>query len=201
MNKETYQTITKPSTGFFKDKGSKFIAYAKPVKSINEITEHLEYIKKEHHSARHHCWAYRIGFRGEEYRMQDDGEPINSAGKPILGQIDAFSLTQILIVVVRYFGGTLLGVGGLIQAYKQASKDALKSANIKTQHIPYPIHILCAYEHYPHIMNILSGNNCTIYNEEYNNTRCKIDCEVDKPTLILLEREKNLYTSLKIKLS
>src|SRR5690554_4361278 len=150
MQTETYQTITKPSKGLFKDKGSKFIAYAQPVSSINEITEHLERIKKEHHSARHHCWAYRIGFRGEEHRVQDDGEPVNSAGKPILGQIDAFSLTQVLIVVVRYFGGTLLGVGGLIQAYKQASKDALESAHIKTQHIPYPIHISCAYEHYPH---------------------------------------------------
>ncbi|MDA3881849.1 MAG: YigZ family protein [Bacteroidales bacterium] len=201
MQTETFQTITKPSTGLFKDKGSKFIAYAQPVGSIDEITKHIERIKKEHHSARHYCWAYRIGFRGEEYRVQDDGEPVNSAGKPILGQIDAFSLTQVLIVVVRYFGGTLLGVGGLIQAYKQASKDALDSANISTQHIPYPITISCTYEHYPHLMNILSGNNCTISNEEYNNTRCKIDCEVDKTTLTLLEREKNLYTSLKIKLS
>jgi len=127
---DLYKTIGSPSEGLFKDKGSKFIAYAYPVYTEDEIREHLSWIKKEHFAARHHCYAWRLGAEKEQFRANDDGEPSSTAGKPILGQIQSFDLTNILIVVVRYFGGTLLGVSGLINAYRTAAKDAIKNSTI-----------------------------------------------------------------------
>ncbi len=127
---DTYLTIAQPCEGLFKDKGSKFIAYAYPVTSEEEIKKYLTNLRKEHFSARHHCYAFRLGADKQAFRANDDGEPKYSAGKPILGQIQSKDLTNILIVVVRYFGGTLLGVSGLINAYKQAAADALEHAVI-----------------------------------------------------------------------
>lgn len=127
---DTYKTISNPSEGLFKDKGSKFIAYAYPVASEDQIREIVQSIKKEHHSARHHCYAWRLGYEKLLFRANDDGEPSSTAGKPILGQIQSFDLTNILIVVVRYFGGTLLGVSGLINAYRNAALDAINQAEI-----------------------------------------------------------------------
>lgn len=127
---DAFRTIEKPSEGLFKDKGSKFIAYAFPVSSEEEIKEIVLSIRKEHHSARHHCYAWRLGADKLQFRMNDDGEPSSTAGKPILGQIQSFDLTNILIVVVRYFGGTLLGVSGLINAYRNAAYDAINQAII-----------------------------------------------------------------------
>jgi uncharacterized YigZ family protein len=125
---DTYKTISKPSEGLFKDKNSKFISYVYPVSSEDEIREIIQTLKKKHHSARHHCYAWRLGNEKLLFRSNDDGEPSSSAGKPILGQIQSFDLTNILIVVVRYFGGTLLGVSGLINAYKNAALDAINQA-------------------------------------------------------------------------
>lgn len=127
---DTYKTISKPSEGLFKDKGSKFISYAFPVTSEDEIREIIQFIKKEHHSARHHCYAWRLGHEKLLFRANDDGEPSSTAGKPILGQIQSFDLTNILIIVVRYFGGTLLGVSGLINAYRNAALDVINRAEI-----------------------------------------------------------------------
>jgi len=127
---DTFKTIEKPSEGLFKDKGSRFISYAFPVNSEEEIREIVQSIKKEHHSARHHCYAWRLGAEKSLFRANDDGEPSSTAGKPILGQIQTFDLTNILIVVVRYFGGTLLGVSGLINAYRNAALDAVNQAVI-----------------------------------------------------------------------
>ncbi|MBL7883318.1 MAG: YigZ family protein [Bacteroidia bacterium] len=127
---DTYLTIEKASEGLFKDKGSKFIAYAFPVSSEESIKQHLLELRKQHPSANHHCYAYRLGANKQAYRANDDGEPSNTAGKPILGQIQSKDLTDILIVVVRYFGGTLLGVSGLINAYKLAAIDAIQQAQI-----------------------------------------------------------------------
>ncbi len=127
---DTYKTIEKPSEGLFKDKGSKFISFAFTVNSEDEIREIVQSIKKEHHSARHHCYAWRLGAEKLLFRANDDGEPSSTAGKPILGQIQSFDLTNILIVVVRYFGGTLLGVSGLINAYRNAALDAIIRAEI-----------------------------------------------------------------------
>ena len=127
---DTFKTIEKPSEGLFKEKGSRFISYAFQVNSEEEVREIVQSIKKEHHSARHHCYAWRIGAEKLLFRVNDDGEPPSTAGKPILGQIQSFDLTNILIVVVRYFGGTLLGVPGLINAYRNAALDAINQAVI-----------------------------------------------------------------------
>ncbi|MEZ4987793.1 MAG: YigZ family protein [Saprospiraceae bacterium] len=120
-----YRTIAAPATGEFKDRGSKFIAYAFPVSAAEEVAECLLQVKKEHPKARHHCYAYRLGLDQYNYRANDDGEPSGTAGRPILGQIDSHGVTNTLVVVVRYFGGTLLGASGLIQAYKLSAADAL----------------------------------------------------------------------------
>jgi uncharacterized YigZ family protein len=127
---DSYFSIEAPSEGIFKDRGSKFIAFAFPVKSEQEIKEILNRLKKEHQGANHHCYAWRLGADKQNYRANDDGEPNNSAGKPILGQLLSKDLTNVLVVVVRYFGGTLLGVSGLINAYKNAAADALNKSRI-----------------------------------------------------------------------
>ncbi len=128
--KDSYNTIKHASEGFFKDRGSKFFSYAYPYTSEQELKAKIEELKKEHHTARHHCYAYRFKQDYSVYRVNDDGEPTNAAGKPILGQIDAKGLTNIAVVVVRYFGGTKLGVGGMMNAYKTAALEALNNAEI-----------------------------------------------------------------------
>ena len=124
--KEFYQTIQQPALAEYKDRGSRFLAYAYPVATVDDFKERLQELKKEHPKAVHHCFAYRLGLDGNNFRSSDDGEPSGTAGKPILGQIDSKGLTNVLIVVVRYFGGTLLGVPGLINAYKTAASMALQ---------------------------------------------------------------------------
>lgn len=167
MQEDTYKTISSPSTGLFKEKGSKFIAYAYPVSSEDEIKEKIDDLKKEHFGARHHCWAYKLGIKGEQYRANDDGEPSNSAGKPILGQLDSFEVTNTLIVVVRYFGGTLLGVGGLIQAYRESAKDALLNAYIINKTKEFEVAVSCNYEVVDKIMSCIKQHNCNITNQTF----------------------------------
>lgn len=125
---DTYKSIAAPSEGLFKDQGSRFLAFAYPVESEEEVRQLLEKARKEYHDARHHCVAYRIGLKGEVWRASDDGEPTGSAGRPILGQIDSAGLSDVAVVVVRYFGGIKLGIPGLIRAYKSATKEALDRA-------------------------------------------------------------------------
>ena len=127
---DSYKGIAAASEGLYKDKGSRFIAYAYPVSSEQEIKPLVDALKAEHHAARHHCFAYRIGAGGTTYRSSDDGEPSGTAGRPILGAIDSAGLSDVLVVVVRYFGGILLGVPGLIQAYREAAADALAKAAV-----------------------------------------------------------------------
>lgn len=125
---DTYTSVQSPCEGLFKDKGSRFIAYLYPVTAEEQVKPLVDAIKKEHHAARHHCFAYRIGHDGAVFRANDDGEPSGTAGRPILGAIDSASLSDVLVVVVRYFGGILLGVPGLINAYREATKDAIANA-------------------------------------------------------------------------
>ena len=131
---DTYQSIKAKSSGFFKDRGSKFYAFAFPVHSEDEVKMHQDELRKEFHDARHHVYAFVLGPDGKEFRASDDGEPANSSGAPVLGQIRSFGLTNILVVVVRYFGGTKLGVPGLINAYKTAAYEALNDAEIETHY-------------------------------------------------------------------
>src|SRR6185295_8222530 len=130
MTPDYYSTIEKSSTAEFKDRGSRFIAFAFPIANVNEFKEKLCDVKKQHPKATHHCFAYRLGADRITYRVSDDGEPSGTAGRPILGQIDSNQLTDVLIIVVRYFGGTLLGVGGLINAYKTAASFALQAGQV-----------------------------------------------------------------------
>lgn len=130
MDSDTYKTISSPSEGLFKEKGSRFIAFAYPVSDQEEIKPIIDTLRKEHHEARHHCFAYMLGQERVNWRANDDGEPSGTAGRPILGQINSYGLTNILIVVTRYFGGTLLGVSGLINAYKSAAESAIQGAEI-----------------------------------------------------------------------
>ena len=127
---DKYKSIAGPSQGLFKDNGSRFIAFAYPVESVEEVKHLVDALKKEYHDARHHCFAYRIGHKADVFRANDDGEPSGSAGRPILGQIDSAGLSDILVVVVRYFGGIKLGIPGLIRAYKTSTSDALASATV-----------------------------------------------------------------------
>jgi len=127
---DTYKTIKNTSEGLYKDKGSKFIAKAFPVKTEEEIKDIIQQLRKEYYDARHHCYAYRLGADKKKFRANDDGEPSSSAGKPILGQLQSFDLTNLVIVVIRYFGGTKLGVAGLINAYRTAAMEAINENEI-----------------------------------------------------------------------
>ena len=128
--RDTYLSIAAPSEGLFKDNGSRFIALAFPVETEDEVKGIVDMLKKRYHDARHHCYAYRLGLDGDRFRANDDGEPSSSAGRPILGQIDSAGLSDVLVVVVRYFGGIKLGIPGLIRAYKTSTADALSQARV-----------------------------------------------------------------------
>ena len=129
--RDTYRSIAAPAEGLFKDNGSRFIARAYPVETEEEVKQIVGGLKKEYHDARHHCYAYRLGYLGDRFRANDDGEPSGSAGRPILGQIDAAGLSDVLVVVIRYFGGIKLGIPGLIRAYKTSTADALAQASVR----------------------------------------------------------------------
>ncbi len=164
---DTYKTITAESTGEFKDRGSKFIAYAFPAYSEEEWQEHLEQVKKLHNKARHHCYAYRIGMDKNNFRANDDGEPSGTAGRPILGQIDSFGLTNVFIVVVRYFGGTKLGTSGLINAYKLSTIDALEQANIIEKTLEDIFQFTFDYSLMSDVMNAIKKNDVEIVEQDF----------------------------------
>lgn len=152
---DTYLTLNKPAEGAFRDKGSRFLAFGYPVKNETDIRDILASVRKKYHDARHHCYAYRLGSTGEVFRMNDDGEPSGTAGKPIYGQLLSTGLTQVLVVVVRYFGGTLLGTGGLIQAYRSATADMLGHAEKVTRHVEKRLRITFPYESMNAVMKVL----------------------------------------------
>ena len=165
-DKTTYYTIEKPSMAEFKERGSKFIAYAYPIDSVDEFKKILQNLKKEHPKAVHHCFAYRIGIDGNNFRVSDAGEPSGTAGRPILGQIDSKEITNTAIVVVRYFGGTLLGVPGLINAYKTASTLALQVVPFIQKQIEIKYTINFNYTQINEIMMVMKQYNCTVINQE-----------------------------------
>jgi uncharacterized YigZ family protein len=174
---DTYKTIRQPSEGLFKDKGSRFIAKAYPVESVEEVKGILASLRKEYHDARHHCYAYRIGPGDAVYRANDDGEPANTAGKPILGQIRSHGLTNILIVVIRYFGGILLGVGGLINAYRSAAGESLGQAVIIEKTFNRLISIQFPYVAMNEVMRIIRDSKAEIAGQEFTG-RCTMQVQV-----------------------
>lgn len=161
----SFKTIQEPATGSYKEKGSKFLAFAYPVRSEAEIRERLEALKKKYFDARHHCFAYMLGPDKQKFRAFDDGEPNHSAGDPILGQIRSHELTNVLIVVVRYFGGVKLGVGGLIGAYRAAAVDALASATIIEEEVSEILEIGYEYSAVSEVMRLIKGNELKVLSQ------------------------------------
>lgn len=176
-NTDTYYTIEKATEGYFKEKGSKFYSYAFPVFSEEDVKERMSELKKKFFDAGHHCYAFRIGADHNFYRFSDDGEPSSTAGKPIYGQIQSKELTNILIVVIRYFGGTKLGVGGLISAYRQGAVEALESANILKKHVAKHYSISFNYELMNDVMRILKDEKIEPSKQDFHAT-CKIDFSI-----------------------
>jgi uncharacterized YigZ family protein len=159
MNSDTYKTILSSSPGIYKEKGSRFVSVAMPVTEQEQIKSIIDKIRKEHHDARHHCYAYMLGYERLIWRVNDDGEPSGTAGRPILGQINSQALTNIIIVVSRYFGGTLLGVSGLINAYKSAAYSALENARIIEKTVNEYYRITFPFSSLNDVMKILKEEN------------------------------------------
>lgn len=182
MEQEFYNTIVKSATAEFKDRGSRFIAHAFPLKNTDEFKERLNELKKEHPKATHHCFAYRIGLDGNTFRVSDAGEPSGTAGRPILGQIDSKELTNVLVVVVRYFGGTLLGVPGLINAYKTATALVLQVIPVVQQVVEEEFYLQFDYTQMNEIMTIVKQCNCRITEQELQ-LFCKMGIAIPKNRL------------------
>ncbi|TSJ48193.1 IMPACT family protein [Fluviicola chungangensis] len=191
MSESKFKTISELSEGFYKEKGSKFLAFAIPCKTEDEIKEHIQRLRKEHYQAVHVCSAFRLGSDKKKYRASDDGEPSNSAGAPILGQIQSFDLTNILIAVVRYYGGINLGVGGLINAYRTASKDALENAQIIEQEDEILITLQYDYSEMPQVMSVLKNSPAKIIEQDFQ-LSCKLSIQVPVSEMNLLEQFSEL---------
>ncbi len=191
---DVYKTISVPSKeAVFKEKGSKFLAYAYPLSNQDEVEELLQMQKKAHNKARHWCYAWQTGLENPVYRYHDDGEPNNSAGKPIYGQIQSFELTNVLIVVVRYFGGTKLGVGGLVNAYKTAAKLACENAKIVKRTLKEKLSLQFEYADMDKVMRIIKENKLVIL-EQKMDVDCRIQISVRKNDA---DRVRKLFENLR----
>jgi uncharacterized YigZ family protein len=191
MSVFTFRTITAVSTGLYKDRGSRFLSFACPVDNVDQIREHLTALKKEYYDARHHCFAWMLGPERTEFRAFDDGEPNHSAGDPILGQIRSAGLTNILIVVVRYFGGTKLGVGGLIKAYKSAAADALAHAPVAEIEVVVPLLVRFQYSALPEVMRLVHDFNMKVAEQDFTEA-CVMNLTVE------LRRKENVLEKLNL---
>jgi len=174
---DTYKTISTPSEGLFKDRGSKFIAYAYPLRDEAEVKERIAVVKAEHPKARHHCWAYRLTPDRSVLRINDDGEPSGTAGRPILNALLSADVTNVLLVVVRYFGGTLLGVPGLINAYKSAAQDALAAAEVVELTVNDVYRVTVAYEQLNDVMRIVKAEDLSVVKQDFDN-QCTVELEI-----------------------
>lgn len=192
---DSYLTIAKNSESLYKEKGSKFIGLAFPVRSEEQVKEKLEEVKKTYYDARHHCYAYMLGADGAQYRANDDGEPNHSAGDPILGQIRSKELTNTLVVVVRYFGGTKLGVSGLINAYKTSAADALDQNKIVEKLITHSVSFIFPYEEMNEVMKLVSDFEMEITNQEFE-MECKMNTEIIVSRVEEFEKKATLLRNL-----
>ena len=179
MFDDTYHSIAAPSKGLYKDKGSKFIALAYPVKTEEEVKIKLAEVRREYHDARHHCYAYVLGFDKSAHRYNDDGEPSGTAGRPIFGQLQSKDLTNVLMIVVRYFGGTKLGVSGLIAAYKTASQDALEAADILSLTVNDVYELSFEYPLMNKVMRVVKDDDLKIVDQDFQ-ISCKLSFQVRK---------------------
>lgn len=184
--KDTYKTLAKPSEEIlYKEKNSKFFGYAFPVTNEDEIKNHLETLRKQHHGAVHFCYAFQLGTDKIQYRANDDGEPSNSAGMPIYGQIQSFGVTNVLVVVVRFFGGVKLGVGGLISAYRTSAQMALENAEIVEKTIDIFFKIDFDYKNMNKVMRIIKEKNLSIISQNMNES-CEITIATRKKNAELI---------------
>ena len=167
--RDSYKSIPAPAEGLFKDNGSRFISFAFPVETEEEVKDIVGDLKKKYHDARHHCYAYRLGYRGDRFRANDDGEPSSSAGRPILGQIDSRGLSDVLVVVVRYFGGIKLGIPGLIRAYKTSSAEALDNAGAVEKIAGKWFRISFGYQDMNHVMKVLKDMDLKQRDQDFGN--------------------------------
>lgn len=165
MQEDSYQSILQRAEGIYKEKGSKFLSFAIPVCSVDDAKMVLQSFRANYHDARHICYAYVIGYPNSVVRSSDDGEPSGTAGKPILAQIQAKQLSDVMVVVVRYFGGVLLGTGGLVVAYREATVDALNNTTVYTKIVEQALTIQCAYPQLNEVMKIIKDNNLTIISQ------------------------------------
>jgi uncharacterized YigZ family protein len=185
---DTFKTIAAPAQGLYKEKGSKFIAYAFPVSNEQQIRDIVNNLKKEHHSARHHCFAWRIGYDHKLFRVGDDGEPSGTAGRPIFGQIRQYELTDILVIVVRYFGGILLGTSGLTNAYKQAAAEVLANAVTVEKIVESAIEVSFDHIAMNEFMSVLKEFQLGI-KESHFDLKCKVRISIRKDlTEIVMEK-------------
>ena len=189
MSEDTYKTIVAPSEGIYTEKRSKFIAMAFPVRTVDEIKVHLEACQKKYYDARHVCYAYMLGPQRKDFRANDNGEPSGTAGKPILGQINSNELTDILIVVVRYFGGIKLGTSGLIQAYKAAAAEAIAAAEFVERTVDDVVSFLFEYPFMNDVMRVVKEMNPEIVQQAYD-----MDCSMT------LRIRRSLMPALKARL-
>lgn len=192
--KDTFRTIAASSEGLYKEKMSKFLAFAEPCRTVEEAKEIVSMYRKEYYDARHVCWAYMIGWERKDYRSNDDGEPSGTAGKPILGQINSFDLTDLVVIVVRYFGGIKLGTSGLIEAYRAAAAEALTAATIEERLVEDVIRIKFEYPSVGDVMRIVKEENATVLRQDF-----ALDCRLDLALRLsgmprLVERLEQLRT-------
>ncbi len=197
MNTDQYKTIKSKSEGFFKDRSSKFYAFAFPAKNEDEISAYRRQIRKKYYDARHHIYAYRLGAEMKIFRASDDGEPSNSSGPPVLGKIKSYELTDILIIVVRYFGGTKLGIPGLINAYGSAAEDAIKNAEIIIKTIFKEIEIRFEYSQMNEVMRIIKENDLKIIEQEMQ-LSCKIIVGIPKNSFEKVRKQLEQHHKLKL---
>jgi len=195
---DTYKTIIAPTEGIYKEKGSKFLSFAIPVSSADEVKEIVKNYRKEYYDSRHVCYAYMLGDDRKEFRANDDGEPSGTAGRPILGQINSRELTNILVIVVRYFGGILLGTGGLVVAYKEATTDALDQAEVIEKTIDETIAILFDYVLMNEIMRVIKDTNAQILNQSFEE-QCAMQLSIRKQDAVLLSSKLAKIYGLHIK--
>lgn len=195
---DTYKTLGKRSEGLFKDKGSKFIAHALTCTTEDQVKEELEALKKQYHDARHHCYAYILGFDKNDFRVNDDGEPSGTAGKPIHGQLLSHDLTDSLIVVIRYFGGTKLGVRGLINAYKFAALDAIQNNTVVTRILKDQFELTFDYTDMNDVMRIIKEEDLEIISQDFQMT-CSLTFSVRQKFSAKVEKRFQDLRKLKIK--
>lgn len=181
-DQQYYFTIGQPGVAEFKDRGSKFLAYAYPIASVDDFKKALQNLKKEHPKAVHHCFAYRIGTDGNNFRVSDDGEPSGSAGRPIMGQIDSKQLVNVAVIVIRYFGGTLLGVPGLINAYKTATALALQVVPVVQKQIAVKYKIQFDYTQVNEVLQLLKQHGCEIITQDLQ-LFCAVTASIPKNKL------------------